>query len=311
MKKNKFKIILVLTMFIMLLISPVYASNINNSVTKDMPKIKIATQTKNSVKTPVEDPTVRNNDLKSLSVMNYELTPEFNDNITTYYCIIDNDTTSLDVKATAESETSTIKINGATRLNKDENTITITVTPKKGTNKTYTIIAKKQKDNGLKLSSLLIEGATDTTITQNKYKYDIEITQKELKPLEITAIPNIENATVEILGNDENLVEGDNVITIVLTNGDKITTYQVNAKININRERQVIQYVNDGNNFLVDFIETAKEKIVKFFSDKENTIIFLISVAVVLVILILIFIVKIIRRNRAEKSKEKIKNRAK
>ena len=50
-----------------------------------------------------------NNFLKSLTVTGYELTPEFNKNITTYYLVVPEDVKEVEVLAETEVEEASIK----------------------------------------------------------------------------------------------------------------------------------------------------------------------------------------------------------
>lgn len=298
MKKKKYKVIII-TIIITLLMSKVYA---NTS------EIKIAA--KGNTTNTVVDPADKNNDLKALKVGEYELYPEFDKNITNYYCIIDSSVKSVEVEANADNEDATVKITGNTSLTKDENTISITVTSKSGSKKTYSVIAKKQKSTELALESLSIDGATsEIAITENKFQYDVEVETKQIAPLNIVAKANNENSTVEILGNDENLLEGDNTITIILKNEKDTIIYQINAKIKVLTETQVVQYVKDDD-FISNLAKDISQKVSDFFSDEKRTLIFLCSVIGILVILIIIFIVRIVKRNKIAKNKENIKKRA-
>ncbi len=299
MRRNIYKIVIIITMLISIDVGQSYAS-IDN--------IKLAT--KGSTNTVV-DPVTKNNDLKELKVGNYELYPTFDKNITDYYCIIDNSIKSLEVEATSESEDATVKITGNSSLTKEENTINIVVTSKSGSKKTYSIIAKKRKNTGLALENLTIpEQKMDLQISENMFQYEVEIETKEIAPLNIIAKANNENATVEILGNDETLVEGDNTITIVLKNGQDTVIYQLNVKIKLLKETQVVEYVKDDN-FIGNLARDISTKVTDFFSNDKNTLIFLCGVMGILVILIIIFIIRIVKRKKINKSKENIKNRAK
>ena len=246
-----------------------------------------------------------NNFLKSLTVTGYELTPEFNKNITTYYLVVPEDVTEVEVLAETEVEEASIKITGNTNLNRVENTIKVTVTSSSRKNKTYNIIATKQKDNGLSLESLAIENANLVPeFESNKYYYEIEFkSDKDKTDLNITASANQEGTTVEIFG-DKGLEVGENLITIVLQNGSNTTTYEILANITV--EKTIITEVKNDN-FFAGIVNGVKD----FFSNTSKTIAFLSVVAIILLILILCVIVKIIKNNKANKNKERLKNRVK
>lgn len=258
-----------------------------------------------------ENPEEYNSYLKSLTIEGYEFFPEFNKNTTTYYVSIPLDVDELEVKAKAESDEATVKITGTDDLSRyEENTIRIYVSPEKGDKRTYKIIATKQEDNGLKLSSLEVEGATlNPEFNQNKYYYNVDVKQNnELKPLDIKAIANSDTAKVEILGNDSTLAESESVISIVLTDNDKTSIYQLKANIQI--EKGIFQSVENKDNKWIDF-NAIGEEIKNFFSDETRVVAFLVAVAVVLSLCIIIVIVKMAKRSKIEKNKQKLKKRAK
>ncbi len=170
-----------------------------------------------------------NNNLKILKIEGVELTPEFNANVTEYSIQLTNyKENELKILAEAEDNKSTVKIEGNTNLKLGENVITITVTAEDGTKKVYTITATKEDKEALGLKSLVIKDVELKDFSTDKFEYEIEF--EALEKLDIEAIPNMEGATVEILGN-ENLVDGENTITIIVTSadGEQTATYQIKA----------------------------------------------------------------------------------
>ena len=94
-----------------------------------------------------------------------------------------------------------------------------------------------EKETELKLKSLIIKGVNtdrelvDLTYTpefsEEIYNYEMEI-ENDIESLTIEALAKEEGTIVEILGN-ENLVVGENVITIMIktTDEEKSATYQI------------------------------------------------------------------------------------
>ena len=74
------------------------------------------------------------------------------------------------------------------------------------------------------------------------YEYTIGL-KEDISSLEIEAVANNENATVEIIGN-ENLQDGENVITILVTNAEteEVATYQI--IVNKNTQTEGVAKVN-------------------------------------------------------------------
>ena len=104
----------------------------------------------------------------------------------------------------------------------------------------------------------------------NRYEYTATLWQ-DLNSLDIQAFSNQEDTNIEIIGN-ENLVEGENIITILVTNNntDEIVTYQ----IIVNKDL--------SNPFLRD----------------DRILYGSIAIAILFFILIIILIVKKVRKNR-------------
>lgn len=246
-----------------------------------------------------------NNYLQSLLVDGYELYPEFNKNILTYYIVLSTDVSSLDVTAEPENENAKVKITGNTSLRNTENTIKITVTAENKTTKTYNIIATKQKDNGLSLTSLNIEGtdlSSNLDSLNHYYTFDYK-TNKDSTDLDIKATASSDDATIEIVGN-KGLGAGENLVTIILKDDKNTSVYEV--LVNINVENILITEVENN-----DFFENIKEKVSNFFQDIYKVIALLSVIAVILVFLIINVIVKLIKNKKADKNRERLRKRVK
>ena len=299
MNKKIIKTALIITiMMIVAIYNPSYGTEINNK----KESIKIASATNS---TTIENTEETNADLKALSINGYTIYPEFNKNTTEYFVAVPLDVTSLEVEATTESDMSTAKITGNTNITRSEHSIKVVVTSKKRVTKTYTINVTKQEENSLKLKELSIEGAElDPSFSETNYFYSAEIEQfNEVKPLNINAVAADEDTEIEIIGNDDTLLEGNNIITITLRNGEETSVYQIEATIVL--KESIIEPANNVSKFILN----AKENIKTFFEDENKTIATLAGVAALLMLLIMI--IKIVKHNSAEKSRNKIKRRAK
>ena len=177
------------------------------------------------------------------------------------------------------------------------NTIKITVTAENKTTKTYNIIATKQKDNGLSLTSLNIEGtdlSSNLDSLNHYYTFDYK-TNKDSIDLDIKA--------TEIVGN-KGLGAGENLVTIILKDDKNTSVYEV--LVNINVENILITEVENN-----DFFENIKEKVSNFFQDIYKVIALLSVIAVILVFLIINVIVKLIKNKKADKNRERLRKRVK
>lgn len=175
-----------------------------------------------------------NNDLSSLTIDGVTLSPEFNKDVTEYTANVGEEIANLIVSAVAENSNAEVEVTGNENLQMGENTVTITVTSEAGETKTYTIRVTKGEvvatDDTLKLQSLEIAGVNfDGQFSPDTYSYELNLS-RYVENLDITATANQEDATIEIIGN-ENLIEGENTITILLTSadGEETATYQIKA----------------------------------------------------------------------------------
>ena len=182
---------------------------------------------------PENEPSA-NNDLSSLTIDGVTLNPEFDKDVTEYTANVGEEIANLIVSAVAENSNAEVEVTGNENLQMGENTVTITVTSEAGETKTYTIRVTKGEvvatDDTLKLQSLEIAGVNfDGQFSPDTYSYELNLS-RYVESLDITATANQEDATIEIIGN-ENLIEGENTITILLTSadGEETATYQIKA----------------------------------------------------------------------------------
>lgn len=186
----------------------------------------------------------------------------FKPNITSYNTTVPNNVDSIDIYAySPRGLENKQKITGAGKknLNVGENKFEVVVTAEAGNTTTYTLNVtregaeeeeeKPEETEPVEPEDVVEFGLSDLTIEGLKlsprfqtdvYEYKAELT-KDLNELNITASDSYENSTIEILGN-ENLVEGENIITIIVKNGEgdeeKNVTYQI--IVNKNTQKQAI-----------------------------------------------------------------------
>lgn len=246
-----------------------------------------------------------NNDLASLSITDYQISPEFNKNTRNYYVAIPTTISSVKVNAQAESAKATVKITGNTQLTKTENTIQIVVTSAKGRKKTYKIIVTKQKENTLKLQSLEIKGATfSPAFDSSKYYYTAEMKiNDDSKDITVEAVANNANAKIEVIGN-KGIKAGENLVSVIVSDSRETTVYEI--LINATVEKTIISNVENN-----DKIQQVKNGVLEFFKDENKVIALLVAVAVILIIIIICIIKKISGKNKADKNREKLRKRAK
>ena len=225
-----------------------------------------ANQTQEELTKEQEKERKANKYLESLSIEGYELLPTFNKSTFEYTVIIPKDVTTLEIEAKPEVEGAIVRISGNKNLTKKENKITVSVTAINGTVRSYTILAIKEPEVNLKLSSLQIDGIElNPQFNENTYFYTSSLEDANLTSLNVTAKANVENAKVEIIGAN-NIQDGNNLINIILSNDDETTVYQVNLEVDmlgekekeadnvITRIRNIIKYATIGIASLVAII---------------------------------------------------------
>ena len=101
-----------------------------------------------------------NNELSSLEVSGYSITPSFDEDIITYEAYVPKGTEKVTIKATTASNLSSISGTGEIILKSDENEITVVVTSQSGEDKTYTITIHRVENTTNVLKSLSNVAAT-------------------------------------------------------------------------------------------------------------------------------------------------------
>lgn len=177
---------------------------------------------------PEEEKKSDNANLKSLVVENFDIIPNFSSDVTEYTLDVTSEVTELSIKAEPEDSKATVTIKGEKELKEGENTVIISVDAEDGTTKLYEIKVTKKEETVFGLTSLKIKDA-NIEFKPDVYNYSINV-KSDVDILEIQAVASEEGATVEITGNEE-LKEGENIITIIVSSkdGEKKATYQIKA----------------------------------------------------------------------------------
>lgn len=200
-----------------------------------------------------EEEKSNNKDLKSLEVDGYEITPEFSADVTQYSLIIDENVDVLNVKAVADDEKAKVEITGNDNLLIGENTIEIKVIAEDETEKTYKINVTKGEEPELELSKLTVEGYNITPeFKPDVHEYTLTINDVNVTSLNLEALSDMENASVEIAGNTD-LELGENIITILVKSedGEETSTYQIVVNIEepvvVEEENQLIHGISNDD----------------------------------------------------------------
>ena len=188
--------------------------------------------------------------LSSLAVAGYDLTPVFNATITDYTVDVPSDVYSVDITAITADATANIKINGEAvasgtaqtvdNLVVGDNKVTVEVTAEDGIAvNAYTITIKRAKEteppqgsSNATLSGLTVVGYDlDQTFDATTNTYTVNV-PNNVSSVDITATTANAKATMKIneteatsgtAQNVDNLVVGNNEVTVVVTAEDGIT----------------------------------------------------------------------------------------
>ena len=284
---RKLNVSIIISIILILALNVVYASN--TASTRSSNNLTNETVETNELSEEAIKEARANKNLSSLEVVGYELSPYFNKNNLTYTVIIPEDVTSIEINAEAEAEGAIVRISGNTRLTRQENTVTVRVTAKDGTSRAYSITVLKAPEVNLKLDSLQIEGLElNPVFDEDTFYYTSSLVDTELTSLNVNAVASDETANVEVIGAD-NLVDGENLINIIVSNDDETTIYQVNVDVDMLGEKEKE----------VDNVITRVRKIINYalwgFAG---------FLLVIVLILIIVLIRKIIKRKKYGKEEE-------
>ena len=275
--------IIIISIILLLSLNTVYATSVSTTSTTN------ETVETNELSEEAIKEARANKNLSSLEVVGYELSPYFNKNNLTYTVIIPEDVTSIEINAEPEAEGAIVRISGNTRLTRQENTVTVRVTAEDGTSRAYSITVLKAPEVNLKLDSLQIEGLElNPVFDEDTFYYTSSLVDTELTSLNVNAVANDETANVEVIEAD-NLVDGENLINIIVSNDDETTIYQVNVDVDMLGEKEKE----------VDNVITRVRKIINYalwgFAG---------FLLVIVLILIIVLIRKIIKRKKYGKEED-------
>ena len=258
-----------------------------------------------------------NSRLKNLRLNHEGMTPVFSPDVTEYYFLTE-DLSQLEVTAIPKNANANVMITGNTNFKEGLNTIVVEVTSPDKTSKTqYTISVTKTKDlekANANLETLAIENVTiEPEFANDIYQYHAIVSNTN-ENLNILAIPERQNAKVEVTGG-ENLQYGDNAVNIqvIAENGYTIKQYKVNVyrrneeeqkiadeeqKINIQKlnaileEQEEEEEQNSSNNSIIENIE-------------EN--VWFVVIYIIFFILIVIIVIYRIKKEKMDKNKKSVR----
>ena len=218
-------------------------------------------------------------------------TIDFNKDVEDYSLDIPYTVDSINVNASPSDNKSSVEVTANSALMAGENITRITVTAENGDKKEYRIKVTREKnpeDINANLKTIYISNATlKDEFTKDVLEYMCEDVTMEINKLLISTQTEIEDAKVEITGNDE-LKFGLNHIIIKVTSKDESVTKEYN--IYVYKKNEVNPLIELEN-------KTGGERIMDWL--KQNKLIVLcLGVILILLIVILILIIRNIKQRK-------------
>lgn len=236
--------------------------------------------------------------LRNIKIKGYNLEPSFEMFTTEYLITVGENVEKIEIEATPDDKNATVKVEGNTNLKLGRNKIEIKVTAEDGKAKqSYFIYVTKGDANKananlkeIKIKNVELAPAFDKNVINYAFEYP-----ESLEQLEIEAMPEDEEAKVEIIGN-EKLKEVTQTIEIKVTakDGQTIKTYYLIAK---KAEREVEN--PEGNEPTLE--ENNKELKEQDEMKKQKSNVVFYSIIGIVVIVILASLI----RGRLKKKNEK------
>lgn len=241
----------------------------------DQSQVNITSSTKKSIKimtqAELEASYSKDNNLKSLSVEGFDLSPSFSKDVLNYSVIVPEDTTVVKVVAVANDSKSSIKGSGEVEVNLGINTIDIVVTAENGSEKTYTISLEVKDSNPISVKVLNREY---TLIKAERYLTKPEgfISKTvQIDDLEIPAFYN-ENCDLTLIG----LKDSDGKIKL-FSYDEQTKAYHKYVTINSFNLNLMIMDLKDeikGYSKYTQNINEEEVEVYKFNSDSRYSLIY-------------------------------------
>ena len=262
--------------------------------------------------------TSNNSRLKNLRLNHEGMTPVFSPDVTEYYFLTE-DLSQLEVTAIPENTNANVTSSGNSNFKEGLNTIVIEVTSPDKTSKTqYTISVTKTKDlekANANLETLAIENVTiEPEFANDIYQYHA-IVSNTTENLNILAIPEGQNAKVEVVGG-ENLKYGDNAVNIqvMAENGYTIKHYKVNVYRRNEEEQKIADEEQKVNIQKLNAILEEQEKGEEEQNSSNNSIIenieenlWFVIIYSIFSIIIVILVIYRIKKEKMDKNKKSVR----
>ena len=152
------------------------------------------------------------------------LTPKFDSKVTDYKLVVGKDTEKISLTGEAKSNLTVTGNLKDKAINPGFNKFTISVKASDGTKKDYLINVIRQKDDAYLSSLSLSSGAFN--FDKKTFMYETTVVYDTVN-VDVRAVPEVQNAKVEITGG-KNLQVGENLINVkVTTETESVNNYKI------------------------------------------------------------------------------------
>ena len=235
----------------------------------------------------------KDNDLKSLSVEGFEISPEFDKDVTEYSVVVPENTTEITINAEENDSAASVTGAGTQTVTQGTNTFQIVVRAENGSEKTYTLTVEVKDENPInvvvddknltvvKIKDYLpqVNAYQETTVNINDF--EIPAYTSELTGFTLVGLKDEEgNIALYIYNAEDNTYKIYNELklsnlTIYPMSTDKVLEGYKSGTITINDILVNSFYVSDDSRFAIIYginVETGEEGFFKYDKIDQSAI---------------------------------------
>ncbi len=235
----------------------------------------------------------KDNDLKSLSVEGFEISPEFDKDVTEYSVVVPENTTEITINAEENDSAASVTGAGTQTVTQGTNTFQIVVRAENGSEKTYTLTVEVKDENPInvvvddknltvvKIKDYLpqVNAYQETTVNINDF--EIPAYTSKLTGFTLVGLKDEEgNIALYIYNAEDNTYKIYNELklsnlTIYPMSTDKVLEGYKSGTITINDILVKSFYVSDDSRFAIIYginVETGEEGFYKYDKNDQTAI---------------------------------------
>lgn len=235
----------------------------------------------------------KDNNLKSLSVEGFEITPEFSKDVTEYSVVVPENTTEITINAEENDKSASVTGIGTQTVTQGTNTFQIVVRAENGSEKTYTLTVEVKDANPINVTigdeNLTVVKIKEYLPVPNAYQettvnindFEIPAYTSELTGFTLVGLKDSSgNIDLYIYNEEDNTYEIYNELklsnlTIYPINTDKVLEGYKSGTITINDTPVKSFYVSDDSRFAIIYginVETGEEGFFKYDKNDQTAI---------------------------------------